>query len=106
MSSQKVYRRPITAAAASASLPIILPGQVTDLAVAALPGASSTMNVQVTLDDPVAVEATPASANWIDWDPGAVAVNTIQAVAGAITAVRGVAAGPNGGDIVVAGFYK
>jgi len=82
------FRKEVIALAGADSLPIIVPGWVNGLVATALPGGGGSATVQHTTDDPNDVEASPATAKWINWDEGSVAVDTSQAAMGQITALR------------------
>lgn len=80
--SDTVWREEVTAAAGQNSEAIPIPGWVTDLAVTALPGGGGSATIQHSMDAPSAL------ANWVDWDPGSVSVDTSRGINGMVTAVR------------------
>lgn len=84
----KPYRQEIIALAGTFSLPIIIPGWVSELVATAIPGGGGSATIQHTTDDGNAVESNPGSANWVNWDEGSVVAITSQAAMGQITAVR------------------
>lgn len=84
----KPYTATVLAAAGTTSLPLIIPGWATELALMAVPGAGGSLLVEHTHDDPDDVEANPNNAEWVNWEPGAVTVNTSRATSGRVSAIR------------------
>jgi len=80
---------PLVAVAGQNSLPVIIPGWINELTVVAIPGGGGgSCNVQFTGADEALVAADPTTVQWIDWEPGSVAVATSRATTGPVTAVR------------------
>ena len=88
LANDKPYRAEVSATAGNFSSPIILPGWAHEFTITALPGGGGSASVFHTTDDPDSVEDDPANANWIEWDPGSVSVNTSQSLAGQVTGLR------------------
>lgn len=84
----KPFQKEIVASAGAFSLPIIIPGWVSEIVATAIPGGGGSATVQHTTDEPQSVEDDPANANWVNWDEGSVAAITSQAAMGQITALR------------------
>lgn len=88
LDNDKPYRKEVIATAGGFSLPIIIPGWVSELVATAIPGGGGSATVQHTTDDGNDVEANPGGANWVNWDEGSVTGITSQAAMGQITALR------------------
>ena len=86
--SDRKWVRGLSAAAGAFSDPEIIPGYVDDLVAMVKPGAGGTVALQFTADDENLVDENPGSVDWIEWNVGAVAINTAQTSLGAVTAVR------------------
>jgi len=89
------WKREITQVGAGTSAPIILPGWVEDVSVAVILEGATNATAQYTLDPESEVDAAPGSADWVDWDAGAVAVDSGYPANSSITAVRIVTVGGN-----------
>ncbi len=88
LAHDKPYQQEVIAASGGFSLPIIIPGWVSDLTATAIPGGGGSATVYHTTDESNSVEDDPGSANWVAWDEGSVSAITSQAAMGQITAVR------------------
>lgn len=84
----KPFQQEVIATAGAFSLPIIIPGWVSEIVATAIPGGGGSATVQHTTDEPQSVEDNPGAANWVNWDEGSVTVITSQAAMGTVTAVR------------------
>lgn len=77
------------AALAGAFSPIqIIPGFVDELVATVKPGSGGTALLEFTTDNEDDIDSDPGSVDWIQWNIGAVSVNTAQTALGAVTAVR------------------
>lgn len=82
------WNESVSATAGNSSTPIYIPGWITEITAAAIPGGGGTATVQHTLAAQEAVEADPGAVQWIDWDAGSVNAVTSRSLSGAVTALR------------------
>jgi len=98
----QLWKREVSQVGAGTSDPIILPGWVEKVSAAVILEGASNATVQYTLDPETEVDAAPGSADWVDWDAGAVSVDSGYPANSSITAVRIVTVG-GGATLKVAG---
>lgn len=78
----------LSAAAGSASPAQVIPGFVDDLVAMIKPGTGGTAALDFTADDEDLIDSNPADITWIEWNVGAVAIDTAQTALGAVSGVR------------------
>lgn len=88
LAHDKPYQDEVVATAGNFSLPILVPGWVSELIATAIPGGGGSATVYHTTDESNSVESDPTNANWVAWDEGSVTAITSQAAMGQITALR------------------